>query len=492
MKTALLITLLVSFASASLAQDSSAAQKKEFIDLLKTLPTKGEFYTDESIRRATPYLPALLSLTEDDIEKYDFYPLAAISGGLAREKTNRAYVLKRFAEIRHPQLKLFWAAMLFNADDISPEVVHYLRDALKEPSRAKTLSEAIGPDFKFFKRKVLSHPYANDGRVAEQMAQDEGHADWVSSVAFSPDGKTLVSGSHDGTLILWDVATGKQIRSIEDHRLHGRPFEVVSVAFSPDGQRVASASSDQTVRVWEAATGTPVWKFSNVKSAHEVRFSPDGNRLAVANCETVLVWNLSTGTLIRTIPKAQTGIGGRYCAEHVAFLGDGSEVLADGGPIQIWQTSTGREVRRFSPQGSGFAMALSRDGTKILLGEDFNGYRGMMELWDVTKGILIRSFPEQSNPVDSVAFSPDGKTVASESRDGDDIESDGFIKLWDLTTGKELRKLAGHKRRVAAIAFAPDGKTLASGSWDHSVKLWDVASGKEIRSLPSATSPKAQ
>lgn len=485
MKTSLVIALLLAFASALPPQDSSAAQKKEFIALLKTLPTKGEFYTDESIRRATPYLPVLLSLTEDDIEKYDFYPFAAISGGLAKEKVNRTYVLTHFAGIRHPELKLFWAAMLFNADDISPELVHYLCDALSEPSRAKTLSEATGPDFKFFKRKVLSHPYANDGRVAKQMVEDEGHADWVSSVAFSPDGKTLVSGSHDGTLILWDVATGKQILSIEEHRLHGRPFEVVSVAFSPDGKRVASASSDQTVRVWDASTGAPVWKFSNVKIAHDVIFSPDSSRLAVANCETVLVWNLSTGALIRTLTKARTESGGRYCAGHVAFRDDGREVLADGGPIQMWQVSTGRELRRFSPQGSGFAMALSHDGTKLLLGEDFKGYLGMIELWDVAKGILIRSFPEQSNPVESVALSPDGKTVASESRDGSDIESDGFIKLWDLTTGKELRKLVGHKRHVSAIAFAPDSKTLASGSWDRSVKLWDLATGNEIRSFPS-------
>jgi len=240
----LIITILIAFAPALAGQNAADAQKKEFIDLLKTLPTKGEFYAEDAIRKAGPYLPVLLSLTERDAEKFDLYPFAAISTGLASDKAHRAYVLGHFADIRHPQLKLFWAALLFNADDVSPEVVRYLRDALNEPKRANLLAGMVGPDFKFFKRKVRSHPYANEGgkQVAQPAEEEDGHADWVVTVAFSPDGKTILSGSHDGTLIFWDVATGKQSRSIEDHRLHGRPFEIVSVAFSPDGKTVASAS----------------------------------------------------------------------------------------------------------------------------------------------------------------------------------------------------------------------------------------------------------
>ena len=483
MKTCFALIFLLTLASSSFAQDPAAVKKKEFLELLKTLPTKGEFFTEEAIRKATPYLPVLLSLTQEDIEKYDFYFFVALSSGLGAEKTNRAYALAHFAEIRHPTLKLFWAVMIFRADEGSPEIVRHLRDALNDAEQAQTLSEALGPNFKFFKRKVLSHPDANDGRAVAPQTQEQGHVDWVTSVAFSPDGKTLVSGSHDGTLIIWDLATGKQIRAIEDHRQHGKPFEVISVAFSPDGKRVASSSSDKTVRVWEAGTGAPVRKFSEVAFAHQIVFSPDGARLAVANCDSVLVWNLSSGVLINTLAKARMKVGGQYCAQNVAFLDGGRQLLADGGPIQIWDVSTGRELRRFSPQGSGFAMALSQDKSTLLLGEDFHGYLGMTELWDVAKGTLISNFPQEQSPVESVAFSPDGKVVAYESHEGNDIDADGFIRLWDLATGKELRKLVGHKRRVAAIAFAPDGKTLASGSWDYSVKIWDVATGNEIRTL---------
>lgn len=482
MKTQLFTGVLLLLITAFSFQDTSDARKKEFLNLLRTLPTKGEFYTEEAIRKAKPFLPVLLSLTEKDIEKYnDIYPFAVLSGGLAIEKENRVYVRAHFAEIRHPELKLFWAALLLKAGDVSEDVVCHLRDALKQPERAQLLAEMVGPEFKFFKRKVLSHPYARENGLMPTI-EDEGHADWVVSVAFSPDGATLVSGSHDGTLILWSVTSGKLLRSIEDHRLKGRPFEVVSVAFSHDGKKLASASSDQTARVWDAATGAQTWKFANVTSAHQVIFSPNDNLLAVANCNTVMVWNLSSGILLRTFRKAQIDVGGTYCAKHVAFLNN-DDLLADGGPIQIWRVSTGKELRRFDSLRSGLGMALSSDGTKLVLGHS-EGYLGMMEVWDVATGKIFRRFPGQANPVESVGFAPDAKIVASENHQGNDIRADGFIDLWDLNTGKKLRRLSGHKSRVAAIAFSPDGKTLASGSWDHSVKLWDVATGKEIRSFP--------
>jgi WD40 repeat protein len=485
MKVCFAIALLLALCPVLVAQNATDAQKKEFIELLKTLPTRGEFYTPEAVQQATRYLPVLLSLTEKDIEQYDLYPFVALSGGLSFDKQNRTYVLSHFNEIRHAKLKLGWAVLLFNAGDISRDVVHHLRDALLAPAGASDLSGMVGhSQFKFFRRKVLSHPYANDEGLL-QWKEDEGHTDWVVTVAFSPDGKTLASGSHDGTVLLWDVATGRQVRAIEDHRLHGKPFEVVSVAFSPDGKRVASASSDKTVRVWEVSTGAAVWTFSNVKYAQEVTFSQNGNRLAVANCATVLVWNLNTGTLLRTISKARFGAGSHYCAGHVAFLENGRKIVADAGPIQIWQVATGQELKRFKPDQSDSAMTVSTDGTKLLLGGDVNSASGVLELRDLASGNLLRRFPEQTYPVESVAFSPDGKIIASDGRDGMDISSSGYIHLWDSATGAELHRLVGHQGPVAGIAFAPDGKTLASASWDNSVKLWDVATGKEIRSFPN-------
>jgi len=143
----------------------SDAQKREFIELLQTLPSKGEFYTEEAARRAGPYLPVIFSLTEKDVEKYDLYAFVAISVGISAYKERRAYAVAHFAEIRHPKLKLFWAASLFNLKDVSPEIVRYLRDALDSDAQTSELKSMIG------------------------------------------------AGSWDHAVKLWDVSSGKLIRS---------------------------------------------------------------------------------------------------------------------------------------------------------------------------------------------------------------------------------------------------------------------------------------
>lgn len=192
--------------------------EEEFIKLLATLPRKGGLFTAEAAREAAPYLPVLLSLNEQDLAGCDLYPFAAVGRALADDERNRAYAVAHFASIRHTELKLFWAAMLFDAGDASPEIARYLRAALDDPRRSELLAGMIGPDFKFFRRKVRRHPYAGEGgENANPMAADEGDADRVSSVAFSPDGRTLASGSWDTTVKLWDVATGEEIRSLPAH-----------------------------------------------------------------------------------------------------------------------------------------------------------------------------------------------------------------------------------------------------------------------------------
>lgn len=150
-----LIALLI-FAPGQGSDQFSDVRKKEFIDLLGTLPRKGEFYTDEAVAKAGPYLPVLLALTEKDIEKYDIYPFAAISGGLCDHPEHRAYVVRNFARIQHPALKLAWGAMLFDSGAASPEIEQFLRDALESGEQAKLLSEIMGPQFESFKKRVLS------------------------------------------------------------------------------------------------------------------------------------------------------------------------------------------------------------------------------------------------------------------------------------------------------------------------------------------------
>lgn len=135
----------------------SDLQKKEFIELLKTLPTKGEFYTEESNKKAASYLRVLFALTEKDIEA-DIYPYLAISRGICDQKEYRDYAVKQFAEIKHPLMKLFWAAMLFNEKTTSKEIILFLKQALESPTQEKQLAEILGPNFKEFQKRVKEVP----------------------------------------------------------------------------------------------------------------------------------------------------------------------------------------------------------------------------------------------------------------------------------------------------------------------------------------------
>ena len=155
--TAIFTILFSAFAVAQTANQISAAQKKNCIELLKTLPVKGEFYTDKAITKSQHYLPVLFALTEKDIENYDIYLFLALSRGLCDRKVHRDYAVRHFSKIRHSTLKLFWAAMLFDEKEVSPEIVRFLRDALESEKQAIMLSEMLRPNYKDFQRRVKAY-----------------------------------------------------------------------------------------------------------------------------------------------------------------------------------------------------------------------------------------------------------------------------------------------------------------------------------------------
>jgi hypothetical protein len=166
MIAALLTTFLLLAPNQATSQISDN-QKKSFIELLKTLPHKGEFFTNEAVKKAGPYLPVLFALTERDIEKYDIYPFAALSRGLCDQRKHRNYAVRHFAEIRHPEFKLFWGAMLFDAGVSSAEIVRFLREALESEKQSQILAEMLGPAYQAFQRRVKAH------RKAKRSASGE-------------------------------------------------------------------------------------------------------------------------------------------------------------------------------------------------------------------------------------------------------------------------------------------------------------------------------
>ncbi|KAJ5471551.1 hypothetical protein N7530_008908 [Penicillium desertorum] len=296
-------------------------------------------------------------------------------------------------------------------------------------------------------------------KVEETWAADfqalEGHSDWVSSVAFSPQGGLLASGSYDKTIRIWDTATGA-LRLI----LNGHLGLVESVAFSPDGQRLVSGSEDKTIRLWDIATGTLQQTLKGHSGwVSSVTFSPQGGLLASGSYDkTIRIWNSITGAAHHTLE------GHSDWVKSVAFSPDGRR-LASGSEdktIRLWDTATG-VIQQTLHGHSGWieSVVFSPDGQSVVSSSEDESIR----IWNAATGALRQTLEGHSGRVSSVAFSPDGKRLVSGSEDD-------TVRLWDFPTGTLQQTLEGHSGWVKSVAFSPNAGLLASGSWDMTVRLW--------------------
>jgi WD40 repeat protein len=303
--------------------------------------------------------------------------------------------------------------------------------------------------------------YPSSVPATPSLVMQVGHTRDVSSVAFSPDGKLALSGSKDNTLKLWDVQTGKEIRTFNGH-----DREVESVAFSPDGKFILSGGGDGTLRLWDVQTGKEIKTFNgHYKILTSVAFSTDGKRV-LSGLEghgeesTIIIWDIQTGREIKAF-KVPTKVFRSIAFspnEKFALLADESNTL------KCWDIQTGVEINKFSGHsGVIHSVALSQDGKFALSGSEDH----TLKLWDVQTGKEIRTFNGHSEAVNSVAFSPDGKLAFSGS-------GDGTLKLWDVQTGKEITTFNGHDREVSSVAFSPDGKFAISGGRDRVINIWNI------------------
>ncbi len=262
-------------------------------------------------------------------------------------------------------------------------------------------------------RKIRIWDTRPDGPNEPKMIIPE-RTDWIWSVAFSPDGQKLATGSDDKIVRIWDFETHKCLQELEGHRNWIR-----SVAFSPDGEQLASGSDGHTVRLWNVQTGKCIKTLrEHTDRVRSVAFSPDGQQLASASDDkTIKIWNVQTGECLNTL------LGHTDRVRSVAFSSDGEQLVSS-----------------------------SDDKT--------------IKLWDVKKGECLKTLRGHIDQVESVAISPDNRYIVSGS-------DDQTAKIWEVQTGKCLRSLE-HTDKVKSVAFSPNGEIIATSSQDAEIKLWNV------------------
>ena len=287
--------------------------------------------------------------------------------------------------------------------------------------------------------------------ISKELA---GHTSFINCLAISPDGATLVSGSADNTIRLWDFATGQALKTLTGHASY-----VNAIAITPDGKTLVSGSADTTIKLWDLVSGKELKTLRGHQGfVNALDISPDGKILASGGTDkTVKLWDLATGITVRTLKEHKNYVNA------VIFSLDGRSLFSSGADdiIQQWEVSSGKKVRTFMGHTSFVnGLAISADG-KTLISSSADQ---TIKVWDVVGTAPPQTLTGHTSFINAIALKPDGKTLISGS-------GDQTLKIWDLETGQVKQTLMGYGDAINYFVISPQGNAIATGSASKTIKI---------------------
>jgi len=320
--------------------------------------------------------------------------------------------------------------------------------------------------------RLLSGSFDRTVRTWEVMSGQNvrtmhGYALALFALCWSPDGRFLLSGSSEATLTLWDVTTRTPVRV-----LRGHSQQVYAVAWSRAGNRIASGSSDHTVRLWDAQTGacTHILR-GHTATVFSVDWSFDGSFLASGSFDrSVRLWDMQEGS--SRVGSEQTGP-----IFAAVWSPDGTLVASAGedGLVLVWRATDGDLLRQFEHAGFVSALSWSANGDQLVSGA-VDGEKGVLSIWDVRQGGLVRTLEGHSGSIWGIDWSLEQDILVSAG-------SDGTIRWWNPEQGVNLATVQAHDAWARAVRVSPDGKTVASCGEDGVIKLWDMQNHQNLATL---------